>query len=177
MPGSPLLGGHLREEISVGNPGCLPARLLSPSSPSRQAPAGSCLFKAANRTETGAPSAGSTSGLASRSRRSWASLFVRSCSPRTRSPAANRPALSGRAATSGYPAAALLTLRFALPCRGRCFASSFCNRRNVTSTLQIARFPNHRSTSGFRLGRLRLSPRAAASTAARLKPDERRDLG
>lgn len=32
-------------------------------------------------------------------------------------------------------------------------------------------------TSGFRLGCLRLSPRAVASTAARLLPDERRDLG
>lgn len=48
MPGSVLLRG-----ISSRSPGCLPAGSLLPSSPSRQAPPESCLFKAANRLKPG----------------------------------------------------------------------------------------------------------------------------
>jgi hypothetical protein len=48
-------------------------------------------------------------------------------------------------------------VRFALP--GKMRLPNFCNRRNDTSTLWIARFPNHLPG--------RLSPRRMASTAAR----------
>jgi len=71
------------------------------------------------------------------------SLFARSRSPRTRSPTANRLTSSGTSRRVRLPcrSSAHLAVRFALP--GKMRLTNFCNRRYDTSTLWIARFPNH----------------------------------
>jgi len=86
------------------------------------------------------------------------SLFARPRSPRTRSPTANRPASSGTSRRVRLPcrSSTHLSVRFALP--GKMRLPNFCNRRYDTSTLWIARFPNHLP--------LRLSPWRRASTVA-----------
>lgn len=80
--------------------------------------------------------------------------YVRPRSPRTRSPAATRPSLSGNGRHVRLPRGlARLSARFVL--LGKMRLTDFCNRHYNTSTLRNARFSNHHAAP--------LSPDAAAS--------------
>lgn len=163
------------EEISSGNPGDLPAGLLLPGGPSRQAPTDPCLFKAANRLKPERLPLPRPRVL--HPEQTCMGVLVRSlmlaphpftCCESTSLVRTSRLIRLPRRGPAHLAACLALTgkmLRIQLLQPTKRYEHSL--DRSIPESPPVRAFALN--ASGSRLGRLRLSPRAAASTVARLE--------